>query len=115
MLEIVFISSESDQFSSAPKEISKFPLMFMTFFFFCRSVYINKYYLRKTYVFFIKNHINGFNLCQEVQYDRISQRQLKIARRRPHYYFRNDNVGKNRLEIPVVFLVKYLPFTLYGV
>ena len=30
MLEIVLTSSESDQYSSAPKEISKFPLMYMT-------------------------------------------------------------------------------------
>ena len=39
MLEIVFTSSESDQYSSEPKEISKFPLMYMTGYF-CRSVYI---------------------------------------------------------------------------
>ena len=39
MLEIVLTSSESDQYSSAPKEISKFPLMYMTGYF-CRSVYI---------------------------------------------------------------------------
>ena len=38
MLEIVLTSSESDQYSSAPKEISKFPLMYMTGYF-CRSVY----------------------------------------------------------------------------
>ena len=41
MLEIVLTSSESDQYSSAPKEISKFPLMYMTGYF-CRSVYIRK-------------------------------------------------------------------------
>ena len=39
MLEIVLTSSESDQYSSAPKEISNFPLMYMTGYF-CRSVYI---------------------------------------------------------------------------
>ena len=38
MLEIVLTSSESDKYSSAPKEISKFPLMYMTDYF-CRSVY----------------------------------------------------------------------------
>ena len=38
MLEIVFTSFESDQYSSAPKEISKFPLMYMPGYF-CRSVY----------------------------------------------------------------------------
>ena len=38
MLEIVLTSSESDQYSGAPKEISKFPLMYMTGYF-CRSVY----------------------------------------------------------------------------
>ena len=38
MLEIVLTSSESDQYSSAPKEISKFPLMYMTAYL-CRSVY----------------------------------------------------------------------------
>ena len=31
--------SESDQYSSAPKEISKLPLVYMTGYF-CRSVYI---------------------------------------------------------------------------
>ena len=41
MLEIVLTSSESDQYSSAPKEISKFPLMYMTGYF-CRSVYKNE-------------------------------------------------------------------------
>ena len=40
MLETVLTSSESDQYSSSPKEISKFPLMYMTGYF-CRSVYIN--------------------------------------------------------------------------
>ena len=47
MLEIVLISSESDQCSSVSKEISKFPLMHMTGYF-CRSVYyssLNKYVL----------------------------------------------------------------------
>ena len=39
MLEIVLTSSESDQYSSAPKDISKFPLVYMTGYF-CRSVYI---------------------------------------------------------------------------
>ena len=39
MLEIVLTSSESDQYSSAPKEISKYPLMYMTGYF-CRSVYL---------------------------------------------------------------------------
>ena len=39
MLEIVLTSSESDQYSSPPKDISKFPLMYMTGYF-CRSVYI---------------------------------------------------------------------------
>ena len=39
MLEIVLTSSESDQYSSAPKDISKFPLVYMTVYF-CRSVYI---------------------------------------------------------------------------
>ena len=38
MHEIVLSSSKSDQYSSAPKEISKFPLMYMTGYF-CRSVY----------------------------------------------------------------------------
>ena len=38
MLEIVLTSPESDQYSSALKEISKFPLMYMTGYF-CRSVY----------------------------------------------------------------------------
>ena len=42
MLEIILTSSESDQYSSAPKEISKFPLMYMTGYF-CRSVYIPVY------------------------------------------------------------------------
>ena len=41
MLEIVLTSSESDQYSSAPKEISKFPLMYMMGYF-CRSVYIER-------------------------------------------------------------------------
>ena len=40
MLEIVLTSSESDQYSSASKDISKFPLMYMTGYF-CRSVYID--------------------------------------------------------------------------
>ena len=40
MLEIVLTSSESDQYSSTPKEISKFPLIYMTSYF-CRSVYIH--------------------------------------------------------------------------
>ena len=39
MLEIILTSPESDQYSSAPTEISKFPLMYMTGYF-CRSVYI---------------------------------------------------------------------------
>ena len=39
MLEIVLTSSESDQYLSAPKEISNFPLIYMTGYF-CRSVYI---------------------------------------------------------------------------
>ena len=43
MLEIVLTSPESDQYSSAPKEISKFPLMYMTGYF-CRSVYINHFH-----------------------------------------------------------------------
>ena len=38
MLEIVLTLSESDQYSSATKEISKSPLMYMTGYF-CRSVY----------------------------------------------------------------------------
>ena len=38
MLEIVLTSSESDLYSSAPKEISNFPLIYMTGYF-CRSVY----------------------------------------------------------------------------
>ena len=41
MLEIVLTSLESDQYSSAPKEISKFPLMYMTGYF-CRSVYLEQ-------------------------------------------------------------------------
>ena len=40
MLEIVLTSTESDQYSSPPKEISKFPLMYMTGYF-CMSVYID--------------------------------------------------------------------------
>ena len=40
MLEIVLTSCESDQYLSAPKGISKFPLMYMTDYF-CRSVYIS--------------------------------------------------------------------------
>ena len=44
MLEKVLTSSESDQYSSAPKEISKFPLMYMTGYF-CRSVYIEVKYI----------------------------------------------------------------------
>ena len=43
MLEIVLTSSESDQYSSASKEISKFPLMYMTGYF-CRSVYMYVFY-----------------------------------------------------------------------
>ena len=39
MLEIVLTSSISDQYSSTPKDISKFPLMYMTGYF-CRSVYV---------------------------------------------------------------------------
>ena len=39
MLEIVLTSSESDQYSNATKEISKFPLIYMTGYF-CRSVYV---------------------------------------------------------------------------
>ena len=39
MLETFINSSESDQYSSTPKEISKFPSMYMTGYF-CRSVYI---------------------------------------------------------------------------
>ena len=42
MIEIVLTSSESDQYSSAPKEISKFPLMYMTGYF-CRPVYYTAY------------------------------------------------------------------------
>ena len=42
MLEIVLTSSESDQYSSAPNKISKFPLMYMTGYF-CRSVFISEY------------------------------------------------------------------------
>ena len=38
MLETFLTSSESDQYSSTPKEISKFPLMYMTGYF-CMSVY----------------------------------------------------------------------------
>ena len=41
MLEIVVTSPESDQYLSVPKEISKFPLMYMTGYF-CRSVYVAK-------------------------------------------------------------------------
>ena len=37
-------SSESDQYSSAPKEISKLPLMYMTGYF-SKSVYIALMYL----------------------------------------------------------------------
>ena len=51
MLEIVLTSPESDQYSSAPKEISKFPLMYMTGYF-CRSVYKSTPNLRQ-----IPNHI----------------------------------------------------------
>ena len=40
MLETVLNLSESDQYPSTPKEISKFPLMYMTGYF-CRSVYIH--------------------------------------------------------------------------
>ena len=36
---MVLTSSEADQYSSTPKEISKLPLMYMTGYF-CRSVYI---------------------------------------------------------------------------
>ena len=43
MLEIDLTSSESDQYSSAPKDISKFPFMYMTGYF-CRSVYIEVTY-----------------------------------------------------------------------
>ena len=43
MLEIVLTSSESDQYSSAMKAISKFPLMYMTGYF-CRSVYFGTDY-----------------------------------------------------------------------
>ena len=39
MPEIVLTSSESNQYSSAAKEISKFQLMYMTGYF-CRSVYV---------------------------------------------------------------------------
>ena len=39
MIETFLTSSESDQYSITPKEISKFPLMYMTGYF-CRSVYI---------------------------------------------------------------------------
>ena len=39
MIEIVLNSPESDQYSSASKEISKFPLMYITGYF-CRSVYL---------------------------------------------------------------------------
>ena len=42
MLETFLTSSESDQYSSTPKEISKFPLMYMTGYF-CRSVCIYIY------------------------------------------------------------------------
>ena len=49
MLEIVLISSESDQYSSAPKEISRFPLMYMTGYF-CRSVYKNISFNQKSRV-----------------------------------------------------------------
>ena len=38
VLEIVLTSSESDRYSSAPKEISKLSLTHMTGYF-CRSVY----------------------------------------------------------------------------
>ena len=43
MHEIVLTSSESDQYSSAPKEISKFPLMYMTGYF-CTSVQVVKFH-----------------------------------------------------------------------
>ena len=42
MLEIVLTSSESDQYSSVPKEILKFPLMYKTGYF-CRAVYIDNW------------------------------------------------------------------------
>ena len=41
MLETFLTSSESDQYSSTPKKISKFPLTYMTGYF-CRSVYFSK-------------------------------------------------------------------------
>ena len=55
MLEIVLTSSESDQYSSAPKEISKFPLMYMTGYF-CRSVYKLKHLTLFAEASVFKNH-----------------------------------------------------------
>ena len=51
MLEIALTSSESDQYSSAQKEISKFPLMYMTGYF-CRSVYDEFQIFRKGLISF---------------------------------------------------------------
>ena len=42
VIGVSLTSSESDQYSSAPKEISKLPLMYMTGYF-CRSVYIDEH------------------------------------------------------------------------
>ena len=47
MLKIVLTSSESNQYLSAPNEISEFPLVYMTGYF-CRSVYIPAYIHKKT-------------------------------------------------------------------
>ena len=44
---MVLTSSDSDHYSSTPKEMSKIPLMYMMGYF-CRSVYINfvSYFLK---------------------------------------------------------------------
>ena len=50
MLKTVLTSSDSDQYSSAPKEISKFILLYMTGYF-CMSVYVEK---ERSYARFIQ-------------------------------------------------------------
>ena len=66
MLEIVLTLCESDQYSSAPKEISKFPLMYMTGYF-CRSVYMS-HVMRK----------QAFCICKNKEADQLRSYYAKL-------------------------------------
>ena len=93
MLEIVLTSSESDQYSSAPKDLSKFPLMYMTGYF-CRSVYFlySKFAFRIFRMLTLSSH---FQKIEDVHFYNI---------RRSGLYF----VGLSDSDVPPYLVVEVL-------